>query len=173
MLAAPSSNLGAFAEMSRMAALLAVVLALSWCVYAQDPDELAINPEMQRQEIVNIEGEMARALLLNNGTFFQRVYSDDFAGTLSHGQAVDRNAMIDLVQSSELKYRVFIANDIRVRIYRDTAVATCLWTSSGEFHGQHFNSQMRVTHVFVNTPRGWHVISAQHTELPPNAHQPL
>lgn len=159
--------------MFRMAALLALALALSSCVCAQDPDELAANPEMQRQEIINIEGEMARAFLLSNGTFFRRVYSDDFAGTLSHGQSVDRSALIDVVQSSELKYHVFIANDIRVRVYRDTAVSTCLWTASGEFRGQHFNSQMRITHVYVNTPRGWHVISAQHTALPPDAHQPL
>jgi hypothetical protein len=30
-----------------------------------------------------------------------------------------------------------------------------------------------VTHVYINTPRGWHVISAQHTVLPPDARQPL
>jgi hypothetical protein len=159
--------------MSRIAVLLAVVLALSWCVYAQDPDEAAPNPEMQRQEIVNIEGETARAILLNNGTFFNRVYSDDFAGTLSHGQPVDRAGFSALVQSSGVKYQVFIANDIKVRIYRDAAVATCLWTARGVFRGERFNSQMRATHVYINTPRGWHVIAAQHTALPPDADQPL
>src|SRR5277367_1837917 len=125
--------------MSRLAALFALVLALSWCVYAQAPyvDPYAespyapANPEMQRQEIVNIEGETARAFLLNNATFFHRVYGDDFVGTLSHGQYVDRNALMSLVQSSDLKYHVFVANDIKVRIFQDTAVATCLWTSSG------------------------------------------
>jgi len=30
------------------------------------------------QEIVSLEREAARAILLGNGTFFQRVYSDDF-----------------------------------------------------------------------------------------------
>jgi ketosteroid isomerase-like protein len=165
--------------MSRLAALFALALALSWCVSAQYVDPYAespyapANPEMQRQEIVNIEGETARAFLLNNATFFHRVYGDDFVGTLSHGQYVDRNALMSLVQSSDVKYHVFVANDIKVRIFQDTAVATCLWTSSGEFRGQHFNSQMRVTHVYINTPRGWHVVSAQHTELPPDTHQPL
>src|SRR5271163_4223897 len=160
--------------MSRLAALFALVLTLSWCVYAQAPyvDPYAespyapLNPEMERQEIVNIEGETARAFLLNNGTFFHRVYSDDFVGTLSHGQAVDRAALIAMVQSGEVKYQVFIANDIKVRIYQELAVATCLWTFRGDFRGRNFNSQMRVTHVYVNTPRGWHVISAQHTALP-------
>jgi len=167
--------------MSRIAVLLTLALALSWCVYAQNPyrDPYAnnydapVNPEMEREELVNMEGETARAFLLNNGTFFHRVYSDDFLGTLSHGQPVDRAALIAVVQSSDVKYQVFIANDIKVRIYQDLAVATCLWTTRGTFRGQRFNSQLRVTHVYVNTPRGWHVISAQHTALPPNVEQPL
>jgi ketosteroid isomerase-like protein len=160
--------------MSRIAALLGLVLALAWCVYAQNTDDdQPVNPELQRQEIVNMEGEAARAIQLNNATFFRRVYSEDFAGTLSRGQAVDRAGFIAVVQSSDLKYQTFIANDVKVRIYQDLAVATCLWTAHGEFRGQHFNSQMRVTHVYVNTPRGWHVISGQHTALPPNVEQPL
>jgi ketosteroid isomerase-like protein len=167
--------------MSRVAAVLGFVLLLAWCVCAQTQDPWAnpwgsrvqTNPEMAHDEIVNIEGETARAFLLNNATFFHRVYSDDFVGTLSHGQPVDRAALIGLVQSGNVKYNVFIANDVKVRIYQDLAVATCLWTARGEYRGRPFNTQMRVTHVYVNTTRGWHVISAQHTALPPNVEQPL
>jgi hypothetical protein len=139
--------------MLRLAALLALALTVSPRLRAQDPDAPPPNQEMQRQEIVNIEGETARAILLNNGSFFHRVYSEDFVGMLTHGQPVDRNGFIDLVQSNEIKYQTFIANDIKVRLYQDIAVATCLWTSRGVFHGEHFNSQIRVTHVYVNTPQ--------------------
>jgi Domain of unknown function (DUF4440) len=160
--------------MLRIAVLLGLLLlALSTCLRAQDPDAPPPNQEMQRQEIVNMEGETARAMLLNNGSFFHRVYSEDFIGMLTHGQPVDRNTLINLVQSNEVKYQVFIANDIKVRLYQDIAVATCLWTSRGVFRGEHFNSQIRVTHVYVNTPRGWHVVAAQNTALPPNVDQPL
>ncbi|MGA2810879.1 MAG: nuclear transport factor 2 family protein [Candidatus Acidiferrum sp.] len=159
--------------MFRIVALLALGLMLPWCICAQDPDETPVNPELQRQEIVNIENETARAILLNNGTFFRRVYSDDFAGTLSHGQAVDRNHLIQVVESGDLKFQVFLASDVKVRLYRDAAVATCLWTFRGDYRGQHFNGQMRVTHVFVNTPRGWHVIAEQNTALPPDGGPPL
>ena len=175
--------------MFRIAAMLALVVALPWFARAQNASNeycaqnpytdycKSLNPprnsELEREELVNIESETARAFLLNNGTFFHRVYSDDFAGTLSHGQPVDRAALIALVQSGEVKYQVFIANDIKVRIYQDLAVTTCLWTTRGVFRGVHFDSQLRVTHVYVNTPRGWHVISAQHTALPPNVQHPL
>jgi ketosteroid isomerase-like protein len=171
--------------MSRIAALFVVVAVLSLRADAQTPCQNGIpnqyqpncyiptNPEMAHDEIVNMEGETARAILLNNGTFFHRVYSDDFTGTLSHGQPVDRSELIAVVQSSDVKYQVFIATDVKVRIYQDLAVTTCLWTSRGVFRGRQFNTQMRVTHVYVNTTRGWHVISAQHTALPPSVEQPL
>jgi hypothetical protein len=157
--------------MYKLAALLLVGLALNfgW----QEQDEPPPNPEMQRQEIINLEHEAARAIQTNTGTFFRRVYSDDFSGTMSHGQPVDKTTFINAVQTYEVKYDGFNASDISVRLYKDTAVATCLWTARGTFKEQKFNSQMRVLHVYINTPRGWRVVAGQITVLPPGGQLPL
>ena len=157
--------------MYKLAALLLVGLALNfgW----QEQDEPPPNPEMQRQEIINLEHEAARAIQTNTGTFFRRVYSDDFSGTMSHGQPVDKTSFINAVQTYEVKYEGFNASDINVRLYKDTAVATCLWTARGTFKEQKFNSQMRVLHVYINTPRGWRVVAGQITLLPPGGQLPL
>ena len=157
--------------MYKLAALLLVGLALNfgW----QEQDEPPPNPEMQRQEITNLEHEAARAIQTNTGTFFRRVYSDDFSGTMSHGQPVDKTSFINAVQTYEVKYDGFNASDINVRLYKDTAVATCLWTARGTFREQKFNSQMRVLHVYINTPRGWRVVAGQVTLLPPGGQLPL
>jgi len=157
--------------MYKLAALLLVGLALNfgW----QEQDEPPPNPEMQRQEIINLEHEAARAIQTNTGTFFRRVYSDDFSGTMSHGQPVDKTSFINAVQTYEVKYDGFNASDISVRLYKDTAVATCLWTARGTFREQKFNSQMRVIHVYINTPRGWRVVAGQITLLPPGGQMPL
>jgi len=138
-----------------------------------DPECIPPNPDMRRQEVVNLEHEMARAIMLNNGTFFRRVYSDDFAGTLSHGQMVDKNNLINEVQSSVAKYESFNASDIQVRFFQETAVATCLWTMRAIFNGQQIEAQMRVVHVYINGPRGWHVVASQNTPLPPYTPHPL
>jgi hypothetical protein len=157
--------------MYNLVALLLVGLALNfgW----QEQDEPPPNPEMQRQEIINLEHEAARAIQTNTGTFFRRVYSDDFSGTMSHGQPVDKTSFINAVQTYEVKYEGFNASDINVRLYKDTAVATCLWTARGTFREQKFNSQMRVLHVYINTPRGWRVVAGQVTLLPPGGQLPL
>jgi hypothetical protein len=138
-----------------------------------DPNCIAPNPEMQRQEVVNLEHETARAIMLNNATFFRRVYSDDFAGTLSHGQMVDKNQLINEVQNSGAKYEFFNASNVQVRFFQETAVVTCLWTSRAIFQGQQIETQMRVMHVYVNSPRGWHVVAGQNTPMPPYTAHPL
>jgi len=148
--------------------ILGLVFGPSW----QSEDQ-PVNPEMQRQEIINLETEAAHAIQLNNGTFFRRVYSDDFVGTLSHGQSVNKTSFIAAVQTSDVKYDSFSAADISVRIFQETAVATCLWSARGTFKGQRFDGGMRVIHVYVNGPRGWHVIAGQSTILPPGAQLPL
>ena len=120
--------------MYKLVALLLVGLALNfgW----QEQDEPPPNPEMQRQEIINLETEAARAIQTNTGTFFRRVYSDDFSGTLSHGQPVNKTTFINAVQTDEVKYDAFNASDISVRFYRDTAIATCLWSARGTYREQ-------------------------------------
>jgi Domain of unknown function (DUF4440) len=131
------------------------------------------DPEVQRQEIVSLEKEAARAMQLSNGTFFRRVYSDEFTGTLSHGQQINRNQWIATIESPSVKRESFSVSDLKVRIFQETAVATCLWSSRFILNGQHLSIQLRAIHVYVNTPYGWHVVSGQTTNLPPDVQQVL
>lgn len=132
-----------------------------------------LDPELRRQEIVSLEKEAGHAIGLRNGSYFRRVYSEDFAGTLSHGQQVDKTQWIALVQSDTVKYESFIASDIKVQIYQEMAVATCLWSSRFSAKGQRLSHQMRAIHVYLNGASGWHVVSGQITNLPPDVGQPL
>lgn len=122
--------------------------------------------EIDRQELVNLEHETVRALQLNNATFFKRVYSDDFISTTDFGQAIDKQTLINNIQTSKIKYESFFATDIRVRLYEETAVVNALWTSRGFANGRHFAKQSRVLHVYINGQHGWHAVATQETQLP-------
>ena len=101
------------------------------------------------------------------------MYSEDFAGTLSHGQQVNKAQWLTLIQSDTVKYDAFQASDIKVQIYQDMAVATCLWSSRFSTKGQQLGHQMRSIHVYLNGASGWHVVSGQVTSLPPDVGGPL
>ena len=77
------------------------------------------------------------------------------------------------MQNSGARYQSFNASDIQVRLFRETGIATCLWTSRASVKGQNIDTQMRSMHVYINGPRGWHVVAAQITPLPPYTNHPL
>ncbi|MGH9741047.1 MAG: nuclear transport factor 2 family protein [Candidatus Acidiferrum sp.] len=131
------------------------------------------DPDEERQEIVNLEREAAHAIQQSDGTFFRRIYSDDFTGTLSRGEPVNKTGFINAVQSGAVKYQAFNASDIKVRLFRDMAVATSLWSARGTVRGQFVNSQMRAIHVYMNGGSGWRVVAGQEIPLPPYAPQIL
>ncbi len=172
--------------MKKTLVFLAIVLALSSPLHPQE-DARQIhreacmdacirerpNPELQRQEVVALEKETARAIQLGDATFFRRVYSDDFSGLLSHGQTVDKAGWIAAVQAPDIKYEAFMASDVKVRLYRDIAVATSLWSIRAFSRNQRIDSQMRVIHVYMYTGGGYRAVTAQTTLLPPYIQQPL
>ena len=159
-----------------MRVLTTMVLAmltgsLAPCSRAQNPSAaelraLAKDKEVKQEELVNLEKETARALQWNSGTLFRRIYGEDFVGILPSGQVLDKAGWIAAIEDPSTKYSSFVATDIRVRLFEETAVVTCLWSSHGTKNGHTFFRQLRVTHVYIYGQRGWQVIASQETLLP-------
>jgi ketosteroid isomerase-like protein len=126
----------------------------------------AAEQEVEHQELLNLEQETVRALQWNAPTFFRRVYSEDFIATSPSGRTMDKQAFLSAVENSNAKYSSFIASDVRVRIFQDTAIVTCLWSARGSRDGHSFSRQSRVIHVYIHGQRGWIGIASQETLLP-------
>jgi hypothetical protein len=135
---------------------------------AQKKDQaVTADMEVEGVELVALEKETAHAMGLNNSSFFQRVYNDDYLGTAPSGEVMDRSKLVASIQKSTNKYSSFIATDIRVRIYGPTAVVTCIWSARGVHDGHDFARQSRVIHVYLNNRvGGWKVVAGQETILP-------
>lgn len=128
--------------------------------------ELAKEQDEKQDELITIEKEMARAMQWNTGTIFRRTYEDDFVGILPTGQVMDKATWIASIESSGIKYTSFVTSDIKVRMFQDTAVVTCLWSSRGTQGSRSFSRQWRVMHVYVYGQRGWKTVASQETLLP-------
>jgi hypothetical protein len=170
--------------MIKFAGILAVAIGLALVPSQQRRQEIEqeaciqrcvapVDQELRRQEIVSLEKEAAHAIQLNNTSYFRRVYNDDFTGILSHGQLVNKAQWIELIGSPDVKYESFNTSDIKVQLYEDMAVATCLWSSRRTVNGQRISHQLRAIHIYLNGASGWHVVTAQTTSLPPDVGQPL
>lgn len=158
--------------------LLAALLLVPALLHAQAPQQpltekqkkeraMAAEFDVDAAEIVALEKEMAHAIALNDPSFFQRVYSDDYVGTAASGETRDKNTVVAHIQRSSIKYSNFIVTNINVRVYGASAVATCTWTARGEQNGHGFARQYRVIHVYVNNNvSGWKVVASQETQMP-------
>ena len=151
--------------MKKVISIALVVLGLAFTASAQDED-IKPNQEADRQAISNLEQGFAHAIQLNNSTIFNTVFSDDFSGVTWYGEVINKAQQIRLIQTSSNSYQFVHASDIQVKIFRDVASVFSLRTERGTSEGRQFNRQFRVLHVYINTPRGWRVISSQETQLP-------
>jgi hypothetical protein len=152
--------------MRKIISLGFIFFALAFAAAAQDEDELKPNQEADRQTISNLEQGFAHALQLNNSTIFNTVFSDDFSGVTWYGEVINKAQQIRLIQTSTISYQFVHASDIQVKVFRDVASVLSLRTERGSSDGRTFSRQFRVLHVYINTPRGWRVISSQETQLP-------
>ena len=150
--------------MKKVLLLFLVSLSLAFAAAAQE-DELKPNQEADRQAISNLEQGFAHALQLNNSTIFNTVFSDDFSGVTWYGEVINKAKQIRLIQTSNISYQFVHASDIQVKVFRDVASVLSLRTERGSSDGRTFSRQFRVLHVYINTPRGWRVISSQETQL--------
>jgi hypothetical protein len=160
----------------RFASYLGILfLLVNVCVKAQTYEDRerierlkreAAEAEMQRIELVTLQKEAGRAMQLRNSSYFNRVYSDDYFGTTASGNVQDKAALIASIQNSTMNYTSFVVTEIRIRIYQNTAVVTCLWSSRGTVNGAAFSRQSRVMSAYVNNGQGWKVVVSQETALP-------
>lgn len=131
----------------------------------QEPDELPPNPEMQRQELVNLEKENARAIKLHNATFFKAAYSDDFHGVSRFGETVSKQDIVHELEILPLEFESVVSSDQQVRMFRDAAYVLSLRSEVGHAQGKRFYNQFRILRVYVNTPRGWKIVSQLENRL--------
>jgi Domain of unknown function (DUF4440) len=154
---------------SRLVPLLLAGILLSSSLSAQVTLKKRIPPderEIAMEELYNLEKENARAIQLNNPSFFQAAYADEFTGVTWYGVAINKPKLIQLIQTSDVKYSSVTASDIRPTMYLDAASVLSLRTERATIKGKRVDRQFRVLRVYVYTPRGWKVISQLETQLP-------
>jgi hypothetical protein len=144
---------------------MAAGLLFAGVVRAQESDEPPPNLEMQRQELMNLELENARAIKLHNPTFFKAAYSEDFHGVSRYGEVVNKTKLVRDVETSTLEFDSVVSSDAQVRIFRDTAYVLSLRSEVGHANNKKFYNQFRILRVYVNTPRGWRIVSQLETRL--------
>jgi uncharacterized protein (TIGR02246 family) len=142
-----------------MALFSAAIIALSGL--AQCSDEAA------KQEVQQLEGELTKALLERDVSALDRLWHDDLVFIATSGARSTKRERIGMQGASRKQPGETNSNDdVDVRVFGDTAVATIVstWTfpsSSGPVSGSY-----RALHVWVRDDGRWQLFAAQVAMLP-------
>ena len=117
------------------------------------------------EEILKLEKEFIQAIVKNDAEAIGRFLDDDWIIIDADGGVVDKARFLGVVKSGDLSHEMMESDDVRVRVYGDSAVVTGLTRTKGKFKGQDFTTQERATDVFVRREGRWQCVFSQLTRF--------
>jgi ketosteroid isomerase-like protein len=106
------------------------------------------------------------ALLAADAPALDRRLSDDFVLIdVMSGSEISKPALIGVVGQKQLVFEAIDAAEPKVRRYGSVAVVNGTTEMRGHFGADAWAARSRYTHVYVETPTGWQMVSAQGTAM--------
>jgi ketosteroid isomerase-like protein len=146
-------------------------LALSQTVVTK-PDqskptgEKVAAPASPEQAVRQLFDELVVSYTKNDAAVPTRIFAEDFTFTNPFGEVMTKEQRIGDIKPGGIQFDSYTVDDVKVRVYGDTAVVTNLATLSGKRGDQVLSGQYRGTSVFVKKGGTWQVVAAQSTRLP-------
>jgi len=115
------------------------------------------------EELLKLEKQFAAAIVKNDPEAIERFVADDWIIINADGGMIDKERFLGVIKSGALTHETMESDEIRVRIYGESAVVTALARSKGKFMGQDFSTRERATDVFVRHEGQWRCVLSQLT----------
>jgi hypothetical protein len=116
-----------------------------------------------------VEQTFFSALIQSNHTDLDRILADDFILIdVMTGAEVPRSALLEIIQSGQLKFETIEPSEVHVRRYPGAAIITGRTEMHGWFADAPFAAHSRYTHVYVQQQSQWRLASAQGTPIHPD-----
>jgi uncharacterized protein (TIGR02246 family) len=152
--------------MKRLFVLGLFVVAASTFAFTQTNSGGAGQDTKIEQEIRRLEREWFDSYVRGDRAAFDRIVADDAVMTYGNGKVGNKSeAIAEIKAPADASYSL-TSDDVKVRVYGDTAIVTGRVTEKGTFNGRSLNSQSRYTDVWVKRNGRWQVVAAQNTRLP-------
>jgi len=116
--------------------------------FGQPPDQLGADAALEvaltpgqimshkmQDELLRIEKEFSHAIVTNDAEAVGRFLADDWIIVDPDGGVIDKTRFLDVIKSGALIHEAMASDDIRVRVYGNTAIVTALTTTKGKFSG--------------------------------------
>ncbi len=145
--------------------IVALLVAVSSFVFSQPTRTSANQKGNDEQAVRQLINEISAALSRNDTAALDRIYADSYTLTNENGVVSTKVPRLAAIKSGEMKFESVVFDDVNIRLYGNTAVATFRVTSKSQFKGQEASGQFRGTSTYVKTKGRWQVVAAQTTRI--------
>jgi len=113
------------------------------------------------QELMQMERDWSAAYLSHDVSVVDRILADDYIGTDGRGVMTSKAQEMEDARSVDTNRKVLSENidDMKVRIYGDTAIVNGRTTEKFQANGREITVQYRRTDVFVKRNGQWQCVS--------------
>lgn len=130
------------------------VLVSAW------PQKSAQAQATDTKALTDLEEKWVTALAKSDTATLDSVLSDTYVDTDEHGQRSDKQAVLSVLRSGELKFESIKLSDMRVHRYGDAAVVTGSAVQVGNFKGQTLTPKIVFTDTFVKEGGKWRAVAS-------------
>jgi len=117
------------------------------------------------QTLINLEREWSNAWMKADTATIDRIESNDFVGVDAMGVVYTKAEDIASIKNGEWKVQSIQLDDMKVRVYGDTAVVTGRFTQKAQYKGADRSYTGRFTDTWVNRGGRWQCVASQSTRI--------
>ena len=145
--------------------VVTMMFAASCFVFNQRSSIFANQKGNDEQAVRQLLNELYVALGKNDTVALDRMYADDYFLVNESGVLTTKAPRLAAIKSGELKYESVSFDEVNIRPYGNTTVATYRVTSKGQLKGQPFAGQFLATSTYVKIKGRWQLVAAQVTRI--------
>lgn len=132
---------------------------------AQTRSQNKIQSTNAEREVLRLEQERNKALLRGDTATTARLLADDFIEITATGKIRTRAQILAEFESGEMKFDSRKVDEIKVRVYGNTAVVNARVARKGRYKGQEFNDEAWYTRVYIKRDGQWRAVVHQVTRI--------
>ena len=151
--------------MRRTLRIVVLVLTATPMALGQQPGMGGGQEGSVEQAIRQADQERIQAQIHADAPALDRLYAADFLGVGPSGTVRSKAQVIADFTSGELKFQIITTDEVRVRVYGDTAVETGLSTMVGQDKGKAVPRDTRFTRVWVKQNGAWRLVANHYSTL--------
>ena len=151
--------------MNRILVVTVLIVALDPLAVGQTKNTRRTQTDRVVERIRKLDQERIQAQIHADAMALDRIYADDFIGIGPSGTVRTKPQVLADFTSHELTFQSITTDEVRIRVYGNTAVETGRSTMVGQDKGKVVPRDNRFTRVWVRRQGRWRLVANHYSTL--------